>query len=99
VVAGSALAGLAGVMAAPYGVVNPTMWLLPLTQAFAIVILGGLGSVGGTVLAAVIVGFLDRFVAFTFDGGEIYVGLITIAVILATLVLRPSGLLGKPVAH
>jgi branched-chain amino acid transport system permease protein len=99
VVVGSGLAGLAGVMAAPYGVVNPTMWLLPLTQAFAIVILGGLGSVGGTVLAAVIVGFLDRFVAFTFDGGEIYVGLITIAVILATLVLRPSGLLGKPVAH
>ena len=99
VVVGSGLAGLAGVMAAPYGVVNPTMWLLPLTQAFAIVILGGLGSVGGTVLAAVIVGFLDRFVAFTFANGEIYVGLITIAVILTTLVLRPSGLLGKPVAH
>ncbi len=99
VVIGSALAGLAGVMAAPYGVVNPTMWLLPLTQAFAIVILGGLGSIGGTVLAAVVVGFLDRFVASTFPDGEIYVGLVTIAVILGTLVLRPSGLLGKAVAH
>ncbi len=99
VVIGSALAGLAGVMAAPYAVVNPTMWLLPLTQAFAIVILGGLGSINGTILAAVVVGFLDRFVAFTFTNGEIYVGLITIAVILATLVLRPSGLLGKAVAH
>ena len=42
---------------------------------------------------------LDRFVAFTFQNGEIYVGLITIIVILGTLVLRPSGLLGKPVAH
>jgi branched-chain amino acid transport system permease protein len=99
VVIGAALAGLAGVMAAPYGVVNPTMWLLPLTQAFAIVILGGLGSINGTILAAIIVGFLDRFVAFTFNNGEIYVGLITIAVILGTLVLRPSGLLGKEVAH
>lgn len=99
VVIGSALAGLAGVMSAPYGVVNPTMWLLPLTQAFAIVILGGLGSVNGTILAAVVVGFLDRFVAFTFSGGEIYVGLITIVVILTTLVVRPSGLLGKPVAQ
>jgi branched-chain amino acid transport system permease protein len=74
------------------------MWLLPLTQAFAIVILGGLGSLYGTILAAVVVGFLDRFVAFTFDNGEIYVGLITIAVILTTLVVRPSGLLGKAVA-
>lgn len=99
VVIGSALAGLAGVLVAPYAVVNPTMWLLPLTQAFAIVILGGLGSVNGTILAAIIVGFLDRFVAFTFSGGEIYVGLITIVVILTTLVVRPSGLLGKPVAH
>jgi len=99
VVVGSALAGLAGVMAAPYGVVNPTMWLLPLTQAFAIVILGGLGSLNGTILAAVVVGFLDRFVAFTFSGGEIYVGLITIAVILTTLVVRPSGLLGHAVAR
>lgn len=93
---GAGLAGLAGVMVAPYAVVNPTMWLLPLTQAFAIVILGGLGSVNGTVLAAVVVGFLDRFVAYQFQDGEIKVGLVTIIVIIATLVLRPSGLLGKP---
>ncbi len=96
IAAGAGLAGLAGVMVAPYAVVNPTMWLLPLTQAFAIVILGGLGSVNGTVLAAVIVGFLDRFVAYNFQDGEIKVGLVTIIVIIATLVLRPSGLLGKP---
>lgn len=92
---GAGLAGLAGVMTAPYGVVSPFMWLLPLTQAFAIVILGGLGSITGTVLAAVVVGFLDRFVAFNVQDGDIYVGLVTIAVILATLVLRPAGLLGK----
>lgn len=94
--AGAGLAGLAGVLVAPYTVVNPTMWLLPLTQAFAIVILGGLGSVRGTVLAAVVVGYLDRFVAYQVPDGEVKVGLVTIAVIIATLVLRPSGLLGKP---
>ena len=71
------------------------MWLLPLTQAFAIVILGGLGCVGGTVLAAVIVGYLDRFVAYKVHDGEIKVGLVTIVVIIATLVLQPLGLLGK----
>lgn len=94
--AGAGLAGLAGVLVAPYTVVNPTMWLQPLTQAFAIVILGGLGSIKGTVLAAVIVGYLDRFVAYQVPDGEVKVGLVTIAVIIATLVLRPSGLLGKP---
>lgn len=94
---GAGLAGLAGVLTTPYGVLTPTMWLLPLTQAFAIVILGGLGSVPGTVLASIIVGFLDRFVAFTFKDGDILVGLVTIVVILATLVLRPKGLLGKAI--
>lgn len=92
---GAGLAGLAGVLTAPYGVLTPTMWLLPLTQAFAIVILGGLGSIQGTVLASVIVGFLDRFVAFNVKDGDIKVGLVTVAVILATLILRPQGLLGK----
>ena len=47
------------------------------------------------VLAAVVVGFLDRFVAFNVQDGDIKVGLVTVAVILATLVLRPAGLLGK----
>ena len=90
---GAGLAGLAGVMVAPFQVVYPQMWLLPLTQAFAIVILGGLGSIQGTVVAAVLVGFLDRAVAYTFD--EAKVGLVTIAVIIVTLVVRPQGLLGK----
>jgi len=92
---GAGLAGLAGVMVAPYSVVNPGMWLLPLTQAFAIVILGGLGSVWGTVLAALVVGYLDRFVAYEVPDGEVKVGLVTIVVIIATLVVRPFGLLGK----
>ena len=92
---GAGLAGLAGVLTAPYGVLTPTMWLLPLTQAFAIVILGGLGSIPGTVLASVVVGFLDRFIAFNVKDGDIKVGLVTVAVILATLVLRPQGVLGK----
>jgi branched-chain amino acid transport system permease protein len=92
---GAGLAGLAGVLVSPYGVLSPTMWLLPLTQAFAIVILGGLGSIQGTVLASVVIGFLDRFVAFNVKDGSIKIGLVTVAVILATLVLRPQGLLGK----
>lgn len=95
VVLGAGLAGLAGALVAPYQVVTPAMWLLPLTQAFAIVILGGLGSIYGTVLAAFVVGFLDRFVAFNVSDGEVKVGLVTIIVIIATLIVRPSGILGS----
>lgn len=92
---GAGLAGLAGVLVAPDAVVSPGMWLLPLTQAFAIVILGGLGSITGTVLASVVVGYLNAFVTYQVDDGSIKVGLVTVAVILTTLVLRPTGLLGK----
>lgn len=96
---GAGLAGLAGVMVAPFQVVFPDMWLTPLTQAFAIVIMGGLGSVEGTIVAAVILGFVDRSVAFGISGGERYVGLISIIVILVTLVARPQGILGRKGAH
>ena len=98
-VAGAMLAGLAGVVVTPYQSANPTMWLIPLTQAFAVVILGGLGSVGGTVIAAMIIGFLDRAVAFGVPDGAVLAPLVTAAVILATLVLRPQGIIAGKGAH
>jgi branched-chain amino acid transport system permease protein len=94
---GAALAGVAGVMTSPLEAIHPDMWLGPLTQAFAIVILGGLGSVEGTVAAAVLLGFVDRAVSIA--GGDRYVGLISIGVILITLITRPQGLLGRKVAR
>jgi branched-subunit amino acid ABC-type transport system permease component len=51
------------------------------------------------VLAAFVVGYLDRFVAYNVPDGEVKVGLVTIVVILATLVIRPFGLLGKAGTH
>lgn len=96
---GAGLAGLAGVMTAPFGAVFPDMWLTPLTQAFAIVILGGLGSIEGTVLAAILLGFVDRAVAFGLPNGERYVGLVSISVILVTLIARPQGILGRKIAR
>ncbi|HEX9776330.1 MAG TPA: branched-chain amino acid ABC transporter permease [Actinomycetota bacterium] len=96
---GGALAGLAGVTTAPFEAVFPDMWLRPLTMAFAIVILGGLGSVEGTVLAAVLLGFLDRAVAFGLPSGERYVDLIAVLVILGTLVVRPQGIVARAGAH
>lgn len=98
-VVGAMLAGLAGVVVTPYQSANPTMWLIPLTQAFAVVILGGLGSVGGTIIAAAIIGFLDRAVAFGLPDGAVLAPLVTAVVILGTLVLRPQGIIGGKAVH
>lgn len=95
IAAGAALAGLAGVMVSPFEVVNPDMWLRPLVQAFAIVIVGGLGSIEGTVIAAIVLGYVDRAVEFGIPDGGRYLGLISICLILITLVVRPQGILGR----
>jgi branched-chain amino acid transport system permease protein len=89
------LAAAAGVLVAPLFVVSPQMWVVPLVKSFAIVILGGLGSIPGSLLAAVLLGYsettVSRFVSSAFSE------MVPLAVILITLLLRPSGLLGRRV--
>ena len=87
------LAAAAGVLVAPFLVVSPQMWILPLIKAFAVVILGGLGSIPGSLLASVLLGYsetaVSRFVSTTLTE------LVPLVLILVTLLVRPSGLLGR----
>jgi len=89
----AALAAMAGVLVAPVLVVSPQMWVLPLIKSFAVVILGGLGSIPGSLLASVLLGYsetaVSRFVSSTLTE------LIPLVLILVTLLVRPSGLLGR----
>lgn len=89
----AALAATAGVLMAPILVVNPSMWILPLIKSFAIVILGGLGSVPGSLLAAVLLGYGETAVAYFISGA--FSELVPLILILGTLLLRPAGLLGR----
>ncbi|MFQ6090931.1 MAG: branched-chain amino acid ABC transporter permease, partial [Candidatus Bipolaricaulia bacterium] len=59
-----ALAGVAGVFFASSLAILPTMWRDPLVIAFAIVILGGLGSIRGSLIAAYFVGFLETLTVY-----------------------------------
>jgi len=76
------------------------MWLHPLAISFSIVILGGLGSIKGSLIGGFIVGYTEK----TFDvvltraemGGAI-LGVIPLAVMVIVLLLRPKGLFGKRV--
>jgi branched-chain amino acid transport system permease protein len=92
---GSALAAVAGVMVALLNnLVEPTMGSVPSYKALAIIVLGGLGSVPGTLLAALGLGVIESY-------GTIYVGhlldrdAIAFAFLIAVLMVRPQGLLGR----
>lgn len=93
-VAGSLLAAVAGILAGPFLPVTPEMWLPPLVKAFAIVILGGLGSLGGTLAAAVVVSYSEATVQF-FVAPE-FSELVPLLAILVILLVRPYGLFGQP---
>lgn len=93
-VLGSALAGLGGILAALFfGNVSPTLGTSQLIFAFTVVIIGGLGSVEGTALAAVIVAILQQF--FNYYGPAGSGDLIVVLGLTIMLLVRPKGLLGK----
>ena len=88
----AALAAMAGVLAAPFLSVQPSMHLLPLVKAFAIVIVGGMGSLGGALLAAVLIAVTETAVAFWLSAS--LSELVALVAVFAVLVLRPQGLFG-----
>jgi branched-chain amino acid transport system permease protein len=90
---GSALAGAAGVMVVLLtNLVEPTMGAVASYKALAIIVLGGLGSVRGTLIAALAIGVVEAF-------GTVYIGHIldrdalAFAFLIVALMLRPRGLL------
>ena len=92
---GSALAGFAGVWVALLNnLVEPTMGSVPSYKALAIIVLGGLGSVRGTLAAALVLGIVESF-------GTIYLGkyldrnAIAFAFLILVLMVRPQGLFAK----
>ncbi len=91
----AALAATAGVLVAPVLVVSPQMWVAPLVKSFAIVILGGLGSIPGSLLASVLLGYSETAIARF--ASSAFSEMVPLVVILFTLLLRPSGLLGRRV--
>lgn len=91
---GSALAAAAGVLVAILNnLVEPTMGSVPSYKALAIIVLGGLGNIRGTLIASMAIGIIESF-------GTIYIGHIldrdalAFAFLILVLMVRPQGLLG-----
>jgi branched-chain amino acid transport system permease protein len=87
------LAGLAAVFFASLNVVSPTDWVI-LLQTFPVIVLGGLGSLKGSVAAAFIISFIEKIVEFTIGGGYL-MQTVTFFIMLIVLFVKPTGLFGK----
>ena len=89
---GGALAGLAGALAAPVRSMSPGMGFSILIESFIVTVIGGMGSVSGALVGALLIGLIRSFGSIGFP---LFVeGIMFIAMALI-LVLKPSGLLGK----
>jgi len=94
---GAALAGLGGALAIPREPANLEIDLAVVSDAFVVVVVGGLGSIPGAFLAALLIGEIK---AFCIGLGYSKVTLVAEFIVMAAvLVLRPWGLLGRPLAE
>jgi branched-chain amino acid transport system permease protein len=93
----TALAAAAGALVAPFLTVNPEMGWSPLLVAFTIVVLGGLGSLWGTIAAAFIVAYAEMLTAFLISPQLRDV--VTFGIMIFTLAFRPHGLFGKGIVE
>ena len=87
------LAGAAGALLAPVFLVYPDVGQIPVIKAFVIIVLGGMGSIPGAVIAAVILGLVESL-------GSVYLSVayrdvFAFLVLIGVLVFRPHGLLGQ----
>ena len=94
-VVGTALAGIAGVLIGPAVLLMPTMGMGPLLVAFSAIIFGGLGSIAGAVLGALILGVVESLASGYISAT--YSLIVVFGIMIVTLLFRPKGLLGREV--
>lgn len=92
-VLGAALAGLAGALAGPYfGSVSPTMGFDMQLNAFIIVVVGGIGSLDGSLVGSLLIGVATAFVSYEYSSLAVLVNVLVMAIVL---LIRPHGLFGE----
>lgn len=89
---GAGLAGIAGALTAPLISVNPHMGHSVIVAAFIVIIVGGVGSLEGAVIAAVAYAFIHTVVTTFYDG--VIADIVGLSMMLLVLIVRPTGLFG-----
>jgi branched-chain amino acid transport system permease protein len=88
------LAGVAGAVVAPLRVVDPLMWQAPLVTILAVVVVGGLGSIKGSIIGAFLIGYVETATVFLVPAGSFIKGAVALTVMVTVLLIRPEGLFG-----
>ena len=90
------LAAIAASLYLPGAALNgPSMAWTYLTSSFAVIILGGMGSLVGSVVGGYIVGFITSFTSIFIPNGPSWAHIVPLIVIIIVLIIRPQGLFGK----
>ncbi len=89
---GSLIAGLAGALAAPVRTLTPGMGLSILIESFIVTVIGGMGSIGGTLVASILIGLTRSFGSI---GMPLFVDGLMFLFMALVLIARPQGLFGR----
>jgi branched-chain amino acid transport system permease protein len=89
---GAALAGLAGVLAAPIIQVSPLMGSNLIIVVFAVVVIGGMGSILGSIVTGLALGLIEGLTRVFYPEAS---GVVVFVIMAIVLMIRPSGLFGK----
>src|SRR4029453_2752911 len=89
----AALAALAGLLLAPVFTVYPQMGVEMILLAFIVVILGGMGSMGGSVVAAFVIGLAQSLLTLWMNPQRVAIAIF--AIMIVVLIVRPRGFFGR----
>ncbi len=89
---GVALAGAAGVLAAPIYPVSPLMGAELIITVFAVVVVGGMGSIMGAIVTSLMLGLLEGLTKVVYPQGS---NMVIFVIMLIVLLVRPAGLFGR----
>jgi branched-chain amino acid transport system permease protein len=87
---GSGMAAASGVLFGPFGGVDATMGINWILRAFIVVVVGGMGSLGGSILAAIFISLLEAYASLWVSPSQAVIASFT--VLILTLLFRPTGL-------
>jgi branched-subunit amino acid ABC-type transport system permease component len=91
---GAGLAGFAGAVMTPLITLNPEVGLFFLARSFLVVIVGGVGSLLGTVLGSLLIGLGESFISFF--ARPVMAQIILLLIAIAVIRIRPTGLFARP---
>lgn len=89
---GFALAAIGGALIGAIFVLNPSIGLVPMLKAFVIIIMGGLGSIGGCIVAGLLLGVIDSVIATLLGANLAYA--VAFAILILIIIVRPRGFAG-----